>query len=137
MISTRISGKGILSATLPEIIDITLSLNTYIEPKRIMCFLSPSILIGQPQGETETQILTYASTHNISPCIVKPGIITNGEIFKGAFATLLSWTGIVENVSIEDVAAVMLEDVVRGIEEEMVENCALVERGRALRRLSL
>lgn len=90
---------------------------------------SPAPLTHQTQGLTESLILDYSEIHNISPCIVKPGFITNGEILKGAFATIMKWTGMVGNVKIEEIAAVMLEDVVEGFGEETVENSTLVERG--------
>ncbi|QDS75959.1 hypothetical protein FKW77_003457, partial [Venturia effusa] len=74
------------------------------------------------RGETENRILDFAKNHNISPCIVKPGLITNGGILKGAFAMVMKWTGMVGSVSIQDIAAVMLEDVVQGINVETLEN---------------
>lgn len=45
---------------------------------------------------------------------------------------VMKWTGMAGNVAIEEIAAVMLEDVVMGFKEETVENEGLVRRGREI-----
>jgi len=43
---------------------------------------------------------------------------------------MLKWTGMVDNVSIEEIAAAMLKQVTDGIEKETLENGDMVRIGR-------
>jgi hypothetical protein len=45
-------------------------------------------------------------------------------------ATVLKWTGVVTNVSVTEVAAAMLDQIINGYEKEPLQNDDLVRIGR-------
>ncbi|KAJ4360075.1 uncharacterized protein N0V89_000634 [Didymosphaeria variabile] len=79
------------------------------------------------RGETENQVLAFAKEHGFEAAAAKPGLITDGGIAKKALATALYYAMGVPSVKVEQCAAAMLEQVVKGIEKEPLMNNDLVE----------
>ena len=64
-------------------------------------------------------------------CVAKPGLITApGQFLKTLFATGMRYLIGLPNVSVAEVAAAMLHEVVNGFEKEPLENADLVRIGR-------
>jgi len=95
-------------------------------------FMPPYSLM---RGETENQVLAFAAEHKgqIEACVSKPGFITKpGNYLNIAFATVLKWAGLVPNISVTEVAAAMLDQVINGFEKEPLMNDDLVRIGRGI-----
>ena len=91
------------------------------------------VITSPPQGETENQLLTFASEHSpqLSLCIVKPGFITaSGQYLRTAFSTVLHYTISLPKIDVRECAAAMLSEVVYGFEKETLENGELVVKGK-------
>lgn len=91
------------------------------------------------QGEIESRVLEYAAQHKgeVEVCVAKPGIILKpGYISQRIVAAALNLTGIVGNLSIKEVAAAMLQQVINGFEKEPLENEDLKRIGTAALKLT-
>lgn len=65
--------------------------------------------------------MACASENIVEACVARLGLITNGELLKGAFAkVMMKWTGMADNVSVEEIKATMLEDVVEAFKGDTV-----------------
>ncbi|KFA66239.1 hypothetical protein S40285_05115 [Stachybotrys chlorohalonatus IBT 40285] len=89
------------------------------------------------QGETETKILEFAEKHpgEVEAQIAKPGLITSyNTVVRSAASILLKGLGAVtsyvQSVSVEEISAAMLSQVVGGFEKDTLSNSELVEIGR-------
>ena len=83
------------------------------------------------QGETENKVLGYASEHQISASVAKPGLITApGKYLQGAFASVMSMVGVVPNISIVELAAALVDQAVNGFEKDPLENGDMTRIGR-------
>ncbi|OAP56501.1 hypothetical protein AYL99_09680 [Fonsecaea erecta] len=81
------------------------------------------------RGETENQILAFASSHpgEMEVTVVKPGLITQpGSILNWLKATLLWFVASWPCVSVVEVSAAMLDQVVNGFEKDPLQNQDLV-----------
>lgn len=77
-------------------------------------------------------MLAFAAEHKMEACVAKPGLITKqGDCARGALATVLSWAGVVSNISVTAIAAGMIEQAVEGFEKEVLENADLARIGKA------
>lgn len=90
------------------------------------------------RGETENMVLAYGKDHGIDVCVAKPGWITSWVTFpKAATAFFIGLTDKLTNsraiasVTREELAAALLDQVVRGFEKEPLVNADLVRLGRA------
>ncbi|KAI1842887.1 hypothetical protein JX266_010905 [Neoarthrinium moseri] len=86
------------------------------------------------RGETENQVLAFAAGHKdegFEASVAKPGLITDGSWYKAAVSFALKYTNIVPSVSVEEVAAAMLQQVVDGFEKDPLENADLIRLGKA------
>ncbi|KAK7033432.1 succinate-semialdehyde dehydrogenase [Favolaschia claudopus] len=85
------------------------------------------------QGETENRVLAFASEHKVAEgfeaCVVKPGLITH-DAASVARAEDLQRTMGIPNITVEEVAAAMLHQVIHGFEKEPLVNEDLVRIGR-------
>jgi hypothetical protein len=79
------------------------------------------------RGETESQVLAFAKEKGFEAVAAKPGLITDGGVAKRVFATAVHYGMNVPSVKVEQCAAAMLEQVVKGIEREPMLNDDLVE----------
>jgi hypothetical protein len=86
------------------------------------------------RGETESQVLAFANEKGFEAVAVKPGLITDGDITKRVFATVLYSTVSLPSVGVEQCATAMLEQIVRGIEKEPMLNNDLVEVAERMQR---
>jgi hypothetical protein len=85
------------------------------------------------QGETETQVLAFASEHqeDIEASIVRPGLITApGEIKRNLMAFAVKTIISAPTISVAEVAAAMLDQAVSGIEKDTLDNGDLVRIGQ-------
>ncbi|KAK7430743.1 hypothetical protein QQZ08_002787 [Neonectria magnoliae] len=93
------------------------------------------------RGETETKLLAYAADHQgeIEVCAAKPGFITAPGIalaWRSAFAFVLKLTHGLASISITDISAAMLDQVIYGFEKEPLFTDDLTRIGReALKRI--
>ena len=63
--------------------------------------------------------------------MAKPGPINStGQILKTMFATVLKYVMSVSNISVEEISAAMLHEVIHGFEKESLETDELVRIGR-------
>ncbi|KFA71186.1 hypothetical protein S40288_04697 [Stachybotrys chartarum IBT 40288] len=99
---------------------------------RSLCWLTDT-----SQGETETKILKFAEKHpgEVEAQIAKPGLITSyNTVVRSAASILLKGLGAVtsyvQSVSVEEISAAMLSQVVGGFEKDTLSNNELVEIGR-------
>lgn len=79
-------------------------------------------------------MLAFAAEHTndsetFEACVAKPGLITR-SIVSSVFATGLKLVMGVPSVSVEEVSAAMVHQVVHGFEKEPLENEDLVRIGR-------
>ncbi|KAJ6512996.1 putative nucleoside-diphosphate-sugar epimerase [Mycena sanguinolenta] len=84
------------------------------------------------RGETENRVLAFAAEHSskgFEACVVKPGLITQ-DAASIARAEQLRATMGVPSVTVEEVSAAMLQQVLGGIEKEPLMNEDLVRIGR-------
>lgn len=79
-------------------------------------------------------MLAFAAEHQgVEACVAKPGIIlTTGKVLQSIFATALKWAGVVPNISLTEIAAAMLDQVVNGFEKEPLLNDDLVRIGNKI-----
>lgn len=83
------------------------------------------------QGETENQLLAFAAERQVEVCVAKPGIILGpGQYLKYMMATVLEFTGVVPSLYNEEVAAAMLDRVVKGFDKESLDNSDLRRIGQ-------
>lgn len=83
------------------------------------------------QGETENQLLAFAAERQVEVCVAKPGIILGpGQYLKCMMATVLEFTGVVPSLYNEEVAAAMLDRVVKGFDKESLDNSDLRRIGQ-------
>ncbi|KIW24019.1 uncharacterized protein PV07_09758 [Cladophialophora immunda] len=85
------------------------------------------------RGETENQVLAFASSHpgEIEATVAKPGLITQpGSIFHWLRATLLWFVASLPSVTVVDVSAAMLDQVLNGFEKDPLQNQDLVRIGQ-------
>ena len=89
------------------------------------------------QGETENRVLAFAAERKgqVEACVAKPGLITTpGQVLKRMFATVMWYVMGLPSVSVAEIAAAMLHEVVHGFEKEPLGNEDLVRIGqRALK----
>ena len=68
----------------------------------------------------------------VAAAVVKPGLITSHvSIGRSVWGTALRITNLATNVTVQEVAAVMLRQVVDGFDQETLENDDLRRIGRA------
>ncbi|KAI1506468.1 putative nucleoside-diphosphate-sugar epimerase [Biscogniauxia marginata] len=72
------------------------------------------------RGETENQILSLAAElGGIEVGFARPGLITRpGAIVRSVLATALGWAVGIHSISVTDLAAVMLDQAIKGFEKE-------------------
>ncbi|KAK7033363.1 putative nucleoside-diphosphate-sugar epimerase [Favolaschia claudopus] len=80
------------------------------------------------RGETENRVLSFAAEHKFEASVAKPGLI------KRSLASTILAAGLklimVPSVSLEEVSAAMIHQVINGFEKEPLENDDLVRIGR-------
>ncbi|KAJ7364349.1 hypothetical protein DFH08DRAFT_680978 [Mycena albidolilacea] len=84
------------------------------------------------RGETENRVLAFAAAHSdemFVACVAKPGLITS-SIGSSILAVALKLVMGVPSVSVEEISAAMLRQVVEGFEKEPLECKDLVRIGR-------
>ncbi|KAJ7814610.1 hypothetical protein B0H14DRAFT_3476903 [Mycena olivaceomarginata] len=84
------------------------------------------------RGETENRVLAFAAEHSdemFVACVAKPGLITS-SIGSSILAVGLKLVMGVPSVSVEEISATMLRQVVEGFEKEPLECKDLVRIGR-------
>lgn len=86
------------------------------------------------QGETENQVLAYASSHEtqLEASVAKPGLIgsSDSSILSRIRATVL-WYGMsVPSIDVVEISAAMLDQVINGFEKDPLENADLVRIGK-------
>ena len=89
--------------------------------------------LSSKQGEAENQVLAFASEHKgqVEACVAKPGAITGpGQYRKMIFVTVMNYVMSFPSVSVAEVSAAMLHEVIHGFEKEPLENGDLVRIGR-------
>jgi hypothetical protein len=65
--------------------------------------------------------------------VAKPGLITKpGNLVNIAFATVMSWAGVVPNIGVGELVAAMLDQVENGFEKEPLQNDDLARIGKKL-----
>ncbi|KAF8206152.1 hypothetical protein K438DRAFT_2013944 [Mycena galopus ATCC 62051] len=80
------------------------------------------------RGETENRVLAFAAEHKdegFEACVAKPGLITRSFVLA---AGIKLFGG--QSVSLEEVSAAMVHQVVHGFEKDPLENEDLVRIGR-------
>ncbi|KAI1400751.1 putative nucleoside-diphosphate-sugar epimerase [Hypoxylon fuscum] len=83
------------------------------------------------RGDTENKVLALATELDIEATVAKPGFITApGEILRSITGTMIQWTVGIPSISVVDLAAVMLDQVVNGFEKEPLTPEDLVRIGR-------
>ncbi|MCJ1437930.1 hypothetical protein MMC27_007317 [Xylographa pallens] len=85
------------------------------------------------RGDTESQVLAFAAEHKgtMEACVAKPGLIIGpGQYFKMVSATVLKYTMSVPNITVEEISAAMLYEIINGFSKEPLENDDLVRIGR-------
>ncbi|KAK4944603.1 hypothetical protein LTR10_016037 [Elasticomyces elasticus] len=85
------------------------------------------------RGETENQVLAFAGSHpeQIDASVAKPGLILQpGSIFHWLRATLLWWMASVPSISVVEISAAMLEQVMDGFEKDPLMNDDLARIGQ-------
>ena len=66
----------------------------------------------------------------VEVCAAKPGLITSpARPVQAVLATVLKWVGVVPKVSLSEIAAAMLDQVINGFEKEPLENDDLARIG--------
>ena len=78
--------------------------------------------------------MAYAAENpaKVEVCVAKPGLITRpGNMATAALGTVLQMVGIVPKIPVAEVAAAMLDQVVKGFEKEPLMHEDLVRIGRA------
>ena len=102
-------------------------------------FLAPPPLqnsgghLTSAQGETESQVLAFASTHpgQVEVTVAKPGAITQpGNTFHWLRSWLLWLVASVPSIGNDEIAAAMLAQVVDGFEKDPLPNADLVRIGQ-------
>ncbi|MCJ1281759.1 hypothetical protein MMC26_001082 [Xylographa opegraphella] len=84
------------------------------------------------RGETESQVLAFAAEHkgDMEACVAKPGMIIGpGQYLKMVGATILKYVMSVPNITVAEISAAMLHEIVNGFEKEPLENEDLVRIG--------
>ncbi|KAJ6475255.1 putative nucleoside-diphosphate-sugar epimerase [Mycena vitilis] len=84
------------------------------------------------RAETEDKVLVFAAQHSsdkFEACVAKPGIITLSAASR-VFASAVKVVMGIPSVSVPEVAAAMLQQVVDGFEKEPLQNADLVRIGR-------
>ena len=67
----------------------------------------------------------------VETCVAKPGMIVGpGQFFKAAFVTMMWYIMCLPSISVAEISAAMLREVVNGFEKEPLENEDLVRIGR-------
>ncbi|KAJ4288466.1 hypothetical protein N0V90_011701 [Kalmusia sp. IMI 367209] len=80
------------------------------------------------RGETESQVLSFAAEHSMEATAAKPGLITNpNNLAKRAFAGVLNLAVGLSSIYVGQIAAAMLDQVVKGIEKDPLLNDDLVK----------
>ncbi|OAL35032.1 hypothetical protein AYO20_05747 [Fonsecaea nubica] len=85
------------------------------------------------RGETENQVLAFVSSHpgKIEATVAKPGLITQpGSIYHWLRSTLLWFVISLPSISVVEIAAAMLDQVVNGFEKDPLMNEDLVRIGQ-------
>ncbi|KAI1780703.1 putative nucleoside-diphosphate-sugar epimerase [Hypoxylon cercidicola] len=73
------------------------------------------------RGETETKVLALANELDVEAAIAKPGFITApGDILKSVIGTAVQWSLGVPSISVVDLAAALIDQVVNGFEKEQL-----------------
>ncbi|KAJ6532057.1 hypothetical protein B0H19DRAFT_1189836 [Mycena capillaripes] len=81
------------------------------------------------RGETENRVLAFAAEHNFEACTAKPGLITR-SLGSWAFASAVKLVMGVPNLTVTEVSAAMLHQVMNGFEKEPLQNDDLARIGR-------
>ncbi|KIX99664.1 uncharacterized protein Z520_04299 [Fonsecaea multimorphosa CBS 102226] len=85
------------------------------------------------RGETENRVLAFASSHpgDLEVTVAKPGLITQpGSILHWLRATLVWFMISLPSVSVVDISAAMLDQVLNGFEKDPLENKDLIRIGQ-------
>ncbi|MCJ1413748.1 hypothetical protein MMC32_000072 [Xylographa parallela] len=85
------------------------------------------------RGETESQILALATEHKgtVEACVAKPGLILGpGQYLRMVGATIMKYAMSVPNLTVEEISAAMLDEIINGFQKETLENDDLVRIGR-------
>jgi len=80
------------------------------------------------RGETENRVLAFAAAHSaeqFEACVVKPGLITHDAASVARAEQLKASMGI-PSITVEEVSASMLHQVLHGFEKEPLDNEDLV-----------
>ncbi|KAI0124793.1 hypothetical protein BJ170DRAFT_635117 [Xylariales sp. AK1849] len=86
------------------------------------------------RGATENQVLAFAADYKgeVEACVAKPGLIlVNNNLWRSTMATALKYTVGVPSISVPEISAAMLQQVLDGFEKEPLENADLVRIGHA------
>ena len=91
------------------------------------------------RGETENRVLAFAAEQqpagSVEACVAKPGMITSSaSAGQAVMGTVLGWMSVVSvpSVSVEELAAAMLQQVRDGFEKEPLLNEDLQRIGRGV-----
>ncbi|PRP82340.1 hypothetical protein PROFUN_10244 [Planoprotostelium fungivorum] len=83
------------------------------------------------RGETENLVLSFARDHSFDACVIKPGPITAPwSIGRHLLGFLVRWTMGLHPVSVQEVSATMLHQVVNGFDKEPLEIDDIIRIGR-------
>jgi len=100
------------------------------DPTKTPTFMAQYSLM---RGETENKVLAFSIEHEVQASVAKPGLITTpGKILHGAFASAMNFAGIVPNISVNEVAAAMLDQILNGFEKDPLMNDDLARIGKAV-----
>ncbi|KAI0010111.1 putative nucleoside-diphosphate-sugar epimerase [Xylariaceae sp. FL0662B] len=72
------------------------------------------------RGETESKVLALAAElKSVKACVIKPGlIVAPGEIMKSVMSRMMRWTINAPGINVVDLATIMLDRAVNGIERD-------------------
>ena len=102
-----------------------------------MCLRYTNITRSPLQGETEHRVLALPAEHErVEVCVAQPGVVTNSTTWsRAALACLFRVTNIFTrafpNISRSELAAVVLDQAIRGFEKDTLSNADLVQLGLA------
>jgi len=85
------------------------------------------------RGETESQVLSFAAEHKdaMEACVAKPGLIIGpGQYLKMVGAMAMKYVMSVPNITVAEISAGMLHEVIHGFQKESLQSDELVKIGR-------
>lgn len=70
---------------------------------------------------------------SVEACVAKPAMVTgHSTLVRSVWGTAMRWTGVIPNVSVEELAAAMIEQVKDGFEKEPLMNDDLKRIGQEI-----